>query len=209
MSGDARHTAAPRAALSFLADRQERAAMVDIKNDMEHLVRREVSRRRADPRERRSLCWCPLCETDVIALALNSLPPRYCRSANFGIAASQGFRVRVREAVTGAIDKVSKRPKHRPGAPDRFRSEVVLEDFALKIGNALLEPCYAGFSEACSCEGCRADALAYALNRYPPKYGVSSPGRVSFQERYEDFIRHEIGEALVRARSTISANPNH
>jgi len=94
--------------------------MVDVKNDMEHLVRQEVSRRKEDPRGSRSICWCPLCEADVVAFALNSLPPRYCRAVNFGYAASQGYAGKVRQAVGLALDKVSKRPKHRPGAPDRY-----------------------------------------------------------------------------------------
>jgi len=183
--------------------------MVDVKNDMEHLVRLEVGRRREDPEVDRTTCWCALCEADVIALALNNLPPRYCRGDNFGYAAAQGYVGRVREAVRLALEKVSRRPKHRPGAPDRFRAEARLEDFALKIGNVLVGSSFVGAEGACSCEGCRADALALALNRYPPKYGVSSPGRASYQANFEDFIRHELGNALVKAREIISAHPNH
>jgi hypothetical protein len=183
--------------------------MVDVKNDMEQLVRQEVNRRKEDSRGGRSVCWCPLCEADIVALALNSLPPRYCRAVNFGFAASQGFAAKVRQAVGLAIDKVSKRPKHRPGAPDRFRAAARVEDFALKIGNALVGPSFVGASGACSCEGCRADALAFALNRYPPKYGVSTPGRASYQEHFEDFIRHELGQALAKACQVVCANPNH
>ena len=36
----------------------------------------------------------------------------------------------------------------------------------------------------------------HALNRYPPKYGVSYAGRESYQANYEDFIRHEIAQAI-------------
>lgn len=183
--------------------------MVDIKNDMEHLVRQEVGRRKGDRAEHRSHCWCPLCEADVIALALNHLPPRYGRGENFGYAASQGFARRVAEAVRLALDKVSQRPKHRPGAPDRFRSEARLEDFGLKIGCTIVGHSLAAADGACTCEGCRADALAFALNRYPPKYGVSSPGRASYQEKFEDFIRHELGQTLTKACRLVCANPNH
>jgi competence protein ComFB len=183
--------------------------MIDVKNDMEHLVRLEVNRRKGDAKADRDLCWCALCEADVIALALNNLPPRYCRGDNFGYAAAQGFVGRVREAVRLALEKVSRRPKHRPGAPDRFRSEALLEDFGLKIGNSLVGSSFVDLEDACSCESCRADALALALNRYPPKYGVSSPGRASYQSNYEDFIRHELGQALLKARQVICAHPNH
>lgn len=183
--------------------------MVDVKNDMEHMVRQEVGRRKGDPGERRKPCWCAVCEADVIALALNNLPPCYCRSRNFGYAAAQGFAGRVREAVDRALDKVTRRPRHRPDAPDRYRAEARVEDFALKIGSSLAGTAPPGEEGACFCEGCRADALALALNRYPPKYGVSWQGRASYQENFEDFIRHEIGQALLQARQVIWANPNH
>ena len=104
---------------------------------------------------------------------------------------------------------MSRRPKHRPGTPDQIHSEVRLEDFGLKIGNVLAAPAAPGAEGPCTCEACRADALAFALNRYPPKYGVSSPGRASYQENFEDFIRHELGQELARARRVIGANPNH
>jgi hypothetical protein len=183
--------------------------MVDVKNDMEHLVRQEVARRKAERAEARGICWCPLCEADVIALSLNHLPPRYCRSVNFGYAASEGFGRQVAGAVRMALDKVGKRPKHRPGAPDRFRSEARLEDFGLKIGAAIVGRWLATESGACSCEGCRADALAFALNRYPPKYGVSTPSRASYQENFADFIRHELGQTITKACRVVTANPNH
>jgi hypothetical protein len=183
--------------------------MVDVKNDMEHLVRQEVGRRKSDRAEKRDRCWCPRCEADMIALALNSLPPRYCRGANFGFAASQGYGRQVAEAVSQAVEKVSRRPKHRPGAPDRFRSEARLEDFGLKIGCAIVGHSFSVGEGGCTCEGCRADALALALNRYPPKYGVSSPGRASYQENFEDFIRHELGQVLTKTSQVVNANPHH
>ena len=77
--------------------------MTDVKNDMENLVRLEVARRRDSPSAIRAGCWCALCEADVIALALNSLPPRYCRGGNFGVAAAQGFAGRVQRAVDRAL----------------------------------------------------------------------------------------------------------
>jgi hypothetical protein len=183
--------------------------MVDVKNDMETLVRREVGRRRKERAGERDRCWCPLCEADIIAFALNRLPPRYCRGVNFGCAASEGFGGRVAVAVDQALEKVSRRPKHRPGAPDRFRSEAWLEDFGLKIGGAIVGHSFDAVAASCCCAGCQADALAIALNRYPPKYGVSSPGRASYQSNFEDFIRHELGQELSRACRVVSANPNH
>ncbi len=183
--------------------------MVDVKNDMETMVRQEVRRRMRDGAERHQSCWCALCEADVIALALNNLPPCYCRSANFGYAAAKGLAGRVREAVARALEKVNRRPKHRPDAPDRYRREAQVVDFGLRIGSVLVSGASDDAKSACACDGCRADALALALNRYRPKYGVSSLGRSSYQENFADFIRHEIGQELVRARQVVGANPNH
>lgn len=181
---------------------------MEIKNDMESLVRAEVTRRKESSGKEAAACWCALCEADVVALALNRLPPRYCQRQNFGYAASQqGLAFHVRSAVSYAVDKVSKRPKHRPGAPDRFRSEVRLENFALRIGHSVVGTALA--DAACSCEQCRSDALAYALNRYPPKYGVSAAGRESYQSNFEDFIRHELGELISRASRVVAASPHH
>ena len=183
--------------------------MIDIKNEMEHLVIREVDRRKGRRKGGRDHCWCPQCEADVIALTLNNLPPRYCRSANFGYAASEGYGGQVGKMVDLAVEKVNRRPKHRPGAPDRFRQEAFREDYALKFGSSLVDTTFPAREGVCSCNECRADALALALNRYRPKYGVSSPGRTSYQENFEDFIRHEVGQLLAAACQVVSANPNH
>jgi len=183
--------------------------MIDVKNDMELLVRREVDRRKGERARGLDRCWCPQCEADVIALALNNLPPRYCRGANFGYAASEGYGGQVRKMVDLAVEKVSRRPNHRPGAPGRFRQEACHEDFALKIGCSLVGTAFPAREGVCSCDGCRADALALALNRYRPKYGVSSPGRASYQENFADFIRHEVGQLLAAACQVVCANPNH
>lgn len=183
--------------------------MLDVKNEMEHLVCREVERRKTARSPGRDLCWCPQCEADVVALALNNLPPRYCRGVNFGYAASEGFGGRVARTVEVAIEKVNCRPKHRPGAPDRYRREASREDYALKIGCLLVGAAFPVRQGVCACENCRADALALALNGYRPKYGVSSPGRSSYQHNFEDFIRHEVAQLLVAACRVVSANPNH
>jgi hypothetical protein len=186
-----------------------RLIMIDVKNEMEHLVIREVDRRKDKRTWGRDCCWCPQCEADVIALTLNNLPPRYCRGANFGYASSEGYSGQVGALVDLAVEKVTRRPKHRPGAPDRFRREAYREDYALKIGSSLVNTAFPAREGACSCDECRADTLALALNRYRPKYGVSSPGRTSYQENFEDFIRHEVGQLLAAAYRVVCANPSH
>lgn len=180
-----------------------------IKNDMEFHVRAEAKRRRERSEKENGACWCSLCETDVLALALNQLPPRYCHEKNFGCTSAQGFGNDVRSAVARAIQKVSQRPKHRPGKPPSHIGDLRMENYAQKIGNALVGRVISADSPACACDQCQADALAYALNRYPPKYGVSYGGRESYQANYEDFIRHEIGQALTRALAVVQERPHH
>jgi hypothetical protein len=87
--------------------------------------------------------------------------------------------------------------------------DIRLDNFAQKIGSSLVGTIMSPGSAACACDQCQADALAYALNRYPPKYGVSYGGRESYQANYEDFIRHEIGQALVQAMAVVREHPHH
>ena len=180
-----------------------------IKNDMEFLVRSEV-RRQQGLRGKDSLdvCWCPLCEADITALALNQLPPRYCHAKNYGQAVVQGYAEKVRSAVTRAMEKVSRRPKHRPGRPDRG-SEVRVSNYAQDVGDAIVGPLFAQRGASCDCPQCRYDALALALNRYPPKYGVSAAGRASYQANFDDFIRHEMTQAITQAAQVVEAHPHH
>jgi len=180
-----------------------------IKNDMEFLVRKEVQSRRERPAKGEAACWCALCETDVLALALNQLRPRYCHEKNFGCTASQGLGGDVRKAVARAVDKVSRRPKHRPGRPLSRVDDIRMENYAQKIGHALVGTVLPAGTAACVCDQCLADALAIALNSYPPKYGVSYGGRESYQANYADFIRHEVGQELTRAMAVVRERPHH
>lgn len=180
-----------------------------IKNDMEFLVRVEARRRRERSGEETNVCWCPLCETDILALALNQLPPRYCHEKNFGCTAVQGIGEQVRGAVARAVQKVSRRPKHPPGRPLVDRDDIRMENYAQRIGAALVRTVLAPTAAACACDQCLADALAYALNRYPPKYGVCHGGRESYQQNYADFIRHEIGQVLSQAATVVREHPHH
>ena len=183
--------------------------MIDVKNDMEILVRREIDRRKRARAWGRTPCWCPQCEADVNALALNNLPPRYCRGVNLGLVVSEGYGGKVQAAVERAIVKVSQRPKHHPGASARYRQEARCEDYALKFGCTLVDAAFPANKMVCSCDECRADTLALALNHYRPKYGVTSTGRASYQENFADFIRHEIGQLVSATCQVVSANPHH
>ena len=180
-----------------------------IKNDMEYLVKAEVRKYRDNCGADQIFCRCPLCEADIYAFALNHLPPRYCHEKNFGFTSSQGFGNDVRKAVVLAVEKVSRRPKHRPGKPPPSENEVRMENYAMKIGDKVVGAVLSPDAAPCACGQCQADVLAYALNRYPPKYGVSYGGRESYQANYEDFIRHEISQALTQAMAVVRQRPHH
>ena len=115
----------------------------------------------------------------------------------------------MRNAVARAVQKVSQRPKHRPGRPLSRVDEIRVENYAQKIGTTLVGAVLSPDASACACDQCQADTLAIALNRYPPKYGVSYGGRESYQENYADFIRHEIGQALTKAKAVVRERPHH
>ena len=180
-----------------------------IKNDMEFLVKAEMRKQRELTGKNDDGCWCLLCEMDILALALNQLPPRYCQEKNFCATDSRGFGGDVRNAVARAVQRVGRRPKHRPGRVPSGDTDVRMENYAQKIGHAVLATVLSSESAACPCDQCQADILAYALNRYPPKYGVSYGGRESYQENYADFIRHEIAQALTRAAAVVRERPHH
>ncbi|MEW6708432.1 MAG: late competence development ComFB family protein [Candidatus Riflebacteria bacterium] len=86
-----------------------------IVNKMESAVKRmldEIIRRRE-----KDVCACERCKLDVIALALNSLPPKYVVTEignaviNVDLDSAQG-KANITMAVCSAIDIVNKRPRH-------------------------------------------------------------------------------------------------
>ena len=63
------------------------------------------------------ICKCQKCKMDIIALALNRLPPKYVVSDKGRIFTKlQGveiqFRADVAKELTKAISRISKRPQH-------------------------------------------------------------------------------------------------
>jgi hypothetical protein len=180
---------------------------MSIKNEMEQLVREEVSRARAkgDGEHR---CWCTVCETDIVALALTMLPPLYCRTETFGHAAGLIKAGKIHDAVQAALKRVSLRPKHRVGSPSH-RGAVSLVNYTFEVGTEMVGPALGRITSGCGCEHCRADTLAYALNRYPAKYGVTVDGRRSLHPTYLDFMRHELGMLIGQAVRVVSAHPHH
>ena len=62
----------------------------------------------------------------------------------------------------------------------------------------------------CTCERCRDDVIAYALNRLPPRYAVTPEGgvytKITGLERqyYTDIVA-----ALTQAAQVVNTNPRH
>ena len=64
--------------------------------------------------------------------------------------------------------------------------------------------------DCCTCEACRSDMIAYALNQLPPKYVATRKGEVyskTFILRNQH--RTDIMAALTKPASVVKANPRH
>jgi hypothetical protein len=62
---------------------------------------------------------------------------------------------------------------------------------------------------ACSCEKCRADAVAHALNRHSPKYGVEREGQTRLPPHEQERLRTSLRPRLMVAAATVTAHPRH
>jgi competence protein ComFB len=87
---------------------------MELKNYMESLVWQHIDEVMAG---RREVCQCEHCRYDIVALALNFLPPRYVVTAKGETwakvkALEQQFYVDILTALTNAITLVKARPHH-------------------------------------------------------------------------------------------------
>ena len=182
---------------------------MSVRNEMEQLVREEVARAKAEGGTGYAGCWCPLCEIDIVALALTLLPPLYCRTATYGHAAGLIRAGTISDAVQSALKRVDHWPKHRPGTMPASPEEIALINYTFEVGSQMVGPALGLSTRGCACDECRSDTLAYALNRYPAKYGVVRDGQRSLHPTYLDFMRHELGMLIHQAARVVSSNPNH
>ncbi len=180
-----------------------------IKNEMEQLVRDEVARAKKEGGPSDTGCWCPLCEIDIVALALTLLPPLYCRSTTYGHAYGLIKAGTITDAVQSALKRVGFRPKHRPGSSPTLLDEVALINYTFEIGAAMVDPALGLSASGCQCDECRSDTLAYALNRYPAKYGVTRDGRRSLDRTHLDFMRYELRMLIHQAARVVTSHPHH
>lgn len=181
-----------------------------LENATERLVADEIEKRKAPPHADSTLCWCSLCENDVMALSLMSISPRY--ETRFISATATGIEIElIREAVSSALSRVSLHPRHERYPATSGVVELRLVNFSREAGASLVNalPAEDGKNTFCVCARCRADTLAYALNRFPPRYGLERNGSVEFPAKERDAIRAEMSSFIAYAARVVADNPRH
>jgi hypothetical protein len=183
---------------------------VKLRNATERVVRETVDRKKpAGSTDSNSGCCCPLCESDVMALSLGSLSPHYCTDFDYEKVLGGEESSRVDRTVDHSIARVALHPKHERLAEDVSDLQLRLVNFSCKEGKAIIDSLLEDSDDSCSCPRCRAETLAYALNRYPPRYGVERNGIVEMPARERAAIREEITTILTRANQVVTASPRH
>ncbi|MFD3449786.1 late competence development ComFB family protein [Microbacteriaceae bacterium 4G12] len=62
----------------------------------------------------------------------------------------------------------------------------------------------------CTCDQCKNDILALALNNIPPKYVATDKGEILIKALYSDIQKKRgIMKELAVAATTVEKNPNH
>lgn len=180
-----------------------------LSNSMEPAVRKHLSRIRAQSPAGDETCWCPLCRADMMALALTSLPPRYatCRPCDVEIEARMAAAIR--DEVALARRQVERHPKHAKGVPVAAEEAVWVVNFPLEEGFRAVDAILRQHDSACDCWSCRCDMVAFALNRYPARYGVEHEGRTQLLEEHRERMRDELSSFLVHAVQVVTTVPRH
>lgn len=176
---------------------------------MEPAVKAHLNRLRLELGDGGAVCWCPLCRADMMALALSTLPPRYSTRRIATVTPGSDHDVEAAEAVSRAVRKVGLHPKHPPGEAAHADEPVFVVNFPLeecfRVVDRLVDP----DGETCSCWHCRCDTVAFALNRYPARYGVEHRGETHLRESDRTAMREEIAQFLGLAVGVIAAVPRH
>ena len=178
-------------------------------NATEHLVLAELRERRTSVPGDSVLFCCEACDQDVAALALSSLPPHYCTRFDCVGELTREGSVWVRESVTRSLERVKRHPKHDRIPDDGPEMGFRLVNFSFQVGEAVLDKVVGREESACACPQCRSDVLAYALNRYPPKYGVERKGEIDFPPKERALVRRELAGIVAAAAEVVSKRPRH
>lgn len=182
----------------------------EIRNHNEQTVRGEVLRARYATVDNPTICWCPLCEADVVSLTLTSIPPCYGREHSGGDIRGRVSRGFVHQVVRSSVDRIARKPKHEAGEPGALAHEVRVVDFTFEAAAAVVEDIlHHEHGCRCDCLDCRADTLTLALNRLSPLYGVVWDGHRHIPDERWDLLQAETRRSLAAAARVVSASPYH
>ncbi len=182
---------------------------MQLRNEIQEAVMAELDDYREAGRKDPLACRCPLCLTDVSALALTILPPRYSTSGKGTPPAGGNLGTSARSAVFTSMKRVARRPKHDRSRPENRADSVRLVNFAFEEGSSLVASLIRRADVPCTCRTCLADTLAYALNRYPPKYGVLHKGREFWPTYQRAYMREELLIVISHAARVVASSPRH
>jgi hypothetical protein len=180
-----------------------------LSNSMEQAVRVHLNRIRAQSPAGDETCWCPLCRADMMALALTSLPPRYATCRPCDVENEARLAAAVRDEVAHARRQVERHPKHQKGVPVAAGEPVWVVNFPLEEGFRAVDAILRLHDTACDCWNCRCDMVAFALNRYPARYGVEHRGRTHLYAEQRDRMRDELSSFIVHAVTVVTTVPRH
>jgi hypothetical protein len=179
------------------------------KNATEAAVDNELRRIRNSGPVAAAPCWCDACQADIRALSLSILPPYYCTTFDFDHILEKAEGGQVRTTVSQAVERVARYPKHNRRDTGTGHADLRLVNFTLEEGRALMDELSANGVAPCACQSCRTDTLAYALNRYPSKYGVERSGHIDFPESERKSIRRELSSIVAKAAGVVANQPRH
>lgn len=178
-------------------------------NAMEQIVRTHLNQLRAQSATGDETCWCPLCRADMMALALTALPPRYATRRSGPVEVTPQTSALVIERVAHALKQVQRFPKHAQGAAVTAGARVWVVNFPLEEGFRAVEEILRRHDGACDCWHCRCDMVAFALNRYPARYGVEHEGKTHLFDDDRVQMRDELASFLDLAVRVVTTIPRH
>jgi len=104
-------------------------------------------------------------------------------------------------AISALRDKIFARSSSFIEA-DTIATINVMETLVLKNVDEVIQR-----FNVCSCDRCRCDICAYALNILPPRYAVVNPSKIELLEA--ETPKKIIIDALIKAAIQIRSNPHH
>ncbi|HWR97334.1 MAG TPA: late competence development ComFB family protein [Candidatus Methanoperedens sp.] len=178
-------------------------------NAMEQAVRTHLNQLREGSAGADETCWCPLCRADMMALALSTLPPRYATRRAVAHQADPHQAATVGTLIGQAVRRVERFPKHAAGAAIAAGEPVWVVNFPLEESFRAVDAMIRSRDGVCDCWNCRCDMVAFALNRYPPRYGVEHRGVTHLLEKDRDQMRTELASFLDLSLRVVAAVPRH